>query len=138
MNRKKGTVGIGGIFFAAALLALALCFAASGCRAAMAEDAETNKTIDDTKAARSETQYALYYANKELRELTYLDAEYAGLNDVYDQAARAWYKGQYYMDLVTCGEITQESEIQQYLNQAVQYFNEAKTGAQSVFESLQR
>lgn len=137
MNRRKGIIRAGGAWLLAVLFVLSLCFAASGCRGARADGTGTDATIDDVKAARSDTQYALYYANKALRELTYLDAAYDALNDTYDQAARAWYKGQYYMDLVTCGEITQEDEVQQYLNKAVGYFSDAKTDAKSVFDSLQ-
>lgn len=147
MNRRKGFVRIGGIWFLVVLFALSLCFVFTGCSDKTAEETATeptveeapatDATIDDLKVARSETQYALYYANKELRQLTYLDAEYDALNDVYDRAARAWYKGQYYMDLVSCGEITEASEIQQYLNTAMTYFNGAKEDAKSVSDSLQ-
>ena len=146
MNRRKGIVRIGGVCFLVVLFALSLCFVLTGCSDSTTDDAVTDATIDnsvndatidDTEVARSETHYALYYANKELRELTYLDDGYDELNDAYDRATRAWYKGQYYMDLVTCGEITQENEIQEYLNKAVNYFNESKADAKFVFESLQ-
>jgi len=93
-------------------------------------------TVDDVNDARYETQYALYYAHKELRKLNYLDSKYAELDEVYNKASRAWYKGQYHVELVECGEITQEVEKLQYLNRALNYFHEAKAYAKIVFESL--
>ena len=133
----------GKAFLLSALLILSVCLALTGCGnktddTAQPEepDATETVTLDETTVARTDTHYALYHANKELKKLTYLDEGYAALNETYDKAARAWYKGQYYMDLVTCGEITEEAEVQAYCAQAVDYFAQAKAGADEIFETL--
>ncbi len=92
--------------------------------------------LNDVKAARYDTQYAMYYAHKALRKLNLLDEIYIDLDLIYDKAAKAWYKGQYYMDLVTCGEIKEDNEIKEYLSKAFNYFNQAKTHASYVAEAL--
>lgn len=93
-------------------------------------------TEDEVQAARTKTHYDLYYANKALRTLTYLDEPYDRLNDTFNKASRAWYKGQYHMDLVTSGEISQEPEVQRYFQKALAYFNEASGLASKVNQAL--
>lgn len=133
----------GKAFLLSALLIFSICLTLTGCGSkaddsSQSDDPNAAKTVtlDDTTAARTDTHYALYHANKELKKLTYLDEGYAALNETYDKAARAWYKGQYYMDLVTCGEITEEADIQDYCARAVDYFAQAKSGADEIFDTL--
>ena len=116
---------------------LAMLFALTFCSVtgAFAED-HARITQAEVLAARTRTHYDLYYANKALRTLTYLDEPYGGLNDTFNKAARAWYKGQYHMDLVTSGEITQEPEAQRYYQKALTYFKEASRLANQVKQAL--
>lgn len=93
------------------------------------------KGIETAEKARTETHYSLYYANLALSGLDWLDPEYSHLRDIYDQAARNWYKGQYHMDLVACGEISGEMQRQEALEKAVGYFKEAKAGADQAFSN---
>lgn len=95
-------------------------------------EGEGIKGIEAAEKARTETHYSLYYANLALSGLDWLDPEYSRLREVYDQAARNWYKGQYHMDLVTCGEISGEPQKQKALTLAAEYFKEGKTGADQV------
>lgn len=117
----------------AMLFTLAFC-SVSG---ALADD-NARITEDEVQAARTRTHYDLYYANKALRTLTYLDEPYDRLNDTFNRAARAWYKGQYHMDLVTSGEVAQEPQAQRYFQKALTYFKEASLLANEVNQALQR
>jgi hypothetical protein len=115
------------------LFTLAFCFVSG----AFADD-KARITQDEVQVARTKTHYDLYYANKALRTLTYLDEPYDHLNDTFNRAARAWYKGQYHMDLVTSGEIAQGPEAQRYFQKALTYFKEASSLANKVSQALQR
>jgi hypothetical protein len=46
-------------------------------------------------AARDRAQYDLYYANRELRKLSYGDCAYAPLDGIFNEAAIEWQKAEY-------------------------------------------
>ncbi len=56
-------------------------------------DANVPKAAD---AARTRAQYDLYDAYQELSRLSYWDAPYVPLNELLDEAATHWQKGEYY------------------------------------------
>ncbi|MFH1445815.1 MAG: hypothetical protein ABIG43_00190 [Chloroflexota bacterium] len=47
-------------------------------------------------AAKHQAEINLFFANKELRELTYFNSAYAPLDDLYNQALIEWTKGDHY------------------------------------------
>jgi hypothetical protein len=83
------------------------------------------------EAARSRAQYDLYYANKELRKLTYHDTAYAPLEKIFNKAAREWYKGDYYLEFPVC-----EKDLVNYLGKALRCFTKSQALARQVFNSL--
>lgn len=136
MRKEKKLMRLGGVCFLTLLFALSLCFDLAADPNPSNRTSKPKITQEEVQAAFETTHYALYYANKELRKWTYLDPAYDRLNDVFNRAERSWYKGQYHLDLVTCGEITDENEVQVYLHKALRYFNKTKAYADWVYNRL--
>lgn len=85
------------------------------------------------KAARDRAQYDLYYANQELRRLTYHDNAYVPLERIYNKAAREWYKGDYYLEVLNCD---QENIAINNLSRALRCFTRSQALARQVFNAL--
>ena len=84
-------------------------------------------------AAKKRSQYDLYYANKELRKLTYHDAAYAPLSRVFDDAAIESQKGDFYLGLAAQMET---AEQMRFAGKALRSFTRCQALAKHVFESL--
>ena len=52
---------------------------------------------DVVNIAKERARYDLYYANRELRKLTYWDAPYAPLSEIFDRAGTEWVKGDFHL-----------------------------------------
>jgi hypothetical protein len=84
-------------------------------------------------AAKKRAQYDLYYANKELRKLTYHDIPYAPLDAIFDKAAAENQKGDYYLVLA---QKTKGNESTNNYAKAVRAFTRCQAYARQVYESL--
>ena len=84
-------------------------------------------------AAKKRAQYDLYYANKELRKLTYHDSAYAPLARVFDDAAIESQKGDFYLGLAAQ---MQTAEQMRFAGKALRSFTRCQALAKHVFESL--
>jgi hypothetical protein len=84
-------------------------------------------------AAKKRAQYDLYYANKELRKLTYADVPYAPLDAIFNRAATESQKGDYYLGLARS---TKSNESVCYYGKAVRGFTKCQAYAKHVYESL--
>ena len=84
-------------------------------------------------AAKKRAQYDLYYANKELRKLTYRDIPYAPLDAIFDKAAAENQKGDYYLVLA---QKTKGNESINNYAKTVRAFTRCQTYARQVYESL--
>jgi hypothetical protein len=93
----------------------------------------TSKPIDIVLAAAKRAQYDLYYANKELRKLTYADVPYAPLDAIFNQAAIESQKGSYYLSVA---HITKGSESICNHAKALRAFTKCQAYAKQVHESL--
>jgi hypothetical protein len=88
---------------------------------------------DAVLAAKERGRYDLYYANQELRKLTYWDVPYAPLNDIFNKAATEWIKGDYYSKKA---EKTEGSESVCNHGKALRAFSRCQAYANQVYESL--
>ncbi len=88
---------------------------------------------DIIQAAKKRAQYDLYYANKELRKLTYYDIAYAPLDAIFDKAAAENQKGDYYLVLA---QKTKGNESIINYAKAVRGFTMCQAYARQVYESL--
>ena len=88
---------------------------------------------DVTEAARVRAQYQMYYANRELRQLTYLDEGYAALDEIFNQSAREWIKGERYM---ADAMMTTGNESINNWGKSLRAFTRAQTLANQVYNSL--
>jgi hypothetical protein len=93
-------------------------------------DANPAKVVD---AAIAQAQYDLYYADQELRKLTYRDTAYAPLNGLFNKAATEWIKGQYYAKL---GRTTTGNNSVNNYGAALRAFARCQAYAKQVYESL--
>jgi hypothetical protein len=84
-------------------------------------------------AAKKRSQYDLYYANKELRKLTYADVAYAPLDEIFNQAATESQKGEYYLSLARS---TEGNESACNYAKAIRAFTRCQVYANQVYESL--
>jgi hypothetical protein len=84
-------------------------------------------------AAKKRSQYDLYYANKELRKLTYADVAYAPLDEIFNKAAIESQKGDYYLKLARSAE---ENESVSYFGKALRAFTRCQAYAKQVYENL--
>ena len=90
---------------------------------------------DLTDAAKNRAQYELYYANQELRKLTYSDVAYAPLDALFNRAATEWYKGQYYIGKLLTGKAGGNETVYKW-GKAVRAFTRCQALAKQVYESL--
>jgi hypothetical protein len=88
---------------------------------------------DIVNATKKRAQYDLYYANKELRKLTYTDVAYAPLDAIFNQAAIEMQKGEYYLVLA---QKTQGNESICHYGKATRGFTRCQAYARQVYESL--
>ncbi len=91
--------------------------------------------------AKERARYDLYYANQELRRLTYHDAAYTPLSALFDRAATEWIKGDFYA--VRAARAAEKSAKEADGNQeacdlgrALRAFTRCQALANQVFESL--
>jgi hypothetical protein len=92
-----------------------------------------SKSEDIVNAAKKRAQYDLYYANRELRKLTYADVAYAPLDATFNQAATESQKGDYYLVLA---QKTKGNESVCNYAKAVRGFTRCQAYAKQVYESL--
>ncbi len=83
--------------------------------------------------AKERCRYDLYYANQELRKLTYWDPPYAPLNGLFDRAAIEWVKGDFY--LLRAGKTAGNESVCHY-GRALRAFTRGQAYANQVYESL--
>ncbi len=84
-------------------------------------------------AARDRAMFDQYYANKELRKLTYKDVAYAPLDAIFNNAVTEWQKGQFYQDQA---KETQGNESALNWAKSIRCFTRCQAYARQVFESL--
>ena len=87
-----------------------------------------------TEAAKDRAQYALYYANSELRKLSYSDVAYDPLDKVFDQAAIEWHKGQYYRSVVLSGRLQGHESVYKW-GKAIRAFTRCQALAKKVYNA---
>lgn len=85
------------------------------------------------EAARNRAMYALAYADQQLRKLTYHDAAYAPLDELFNKAVVEWQKGQYYE--VRAAK-AQGNEAGNYTARSARAFFRAQALGRQVYESL--
>jgi len=88
---------------------------------------------DITSTARKLAQYDLYYANRELRKLTYTDFAYAPLDSKFNRAAIENQKGNYYLALA---QNTKGNESVCHYAKSVRSFTRCQAYARHVYETL--
>jgi hypothetical protein len=88
-----------------------------------------------SKAAKDRAQYELYYANQELRKLTYSDHAYAPLDRVFNEAAIEWHKGLYYEDRIQWGLVKQNREVYMW-SKTLRAYTRCQALAKQVYNSL--
>ncbi|MEI9476209.1 MAG: hypothetical protein WCO26_06505 [Deltaproteobacteria bacterium] len=86
-----------------------------------------------TLAAKDRAQYDLYYANRELRKLNYGDCAYAPLDQIFNQAAIEWQKGEYHLRFA---KKTKGNESLNYWGKTTRAFTRCQALARQVYESL--
>jgi hypothetical protein len=92
-----------------------------------------SKPDDIAGAAKKRAQYDLYYANRELRKLTYANVEYAPLDAIFNKAATENQKGDYFLDLA---HNTNSNESVCNYARAIRGFTRCQAYAKQVYESL--
>jgi hypothetical protein len=85
------------------------------------------------KAAKKRAQYDLYYANRELRKLTYADVPYAPLDAIFNSAAAETQKGDFYLNMA---ENAHDHASVYHYAQAVRAFTKCQAYARQVYEAL--
>lgn len=93
-------------------------------------DATPQKMAQD---CRTRARYDLSYADRELRKLTYNDVAYDPLNNIFNEAATEWQKGQYYLGRAGA---TQGNESVLFLGKATRAFSRTQALAKQVYETL--
>jgi len=88
---------------------------------------------DAVEAARTKAHYDLYYADRELRELSYLDEGYDALSDIFDQAATEFVRAQYYAGLA--GQNSGNEAIVLW-GKALRAYTRCQAYATQVYETL--
>ncbi len=83
--------------------------------------------------ARDRAQYDLYFANQELSKLTYYDIAYASLENIFNKAAREWYKGDYYQEISSCGK---EDNMINELNKSLRCFTRSQVFARQIINAF--
>jgi len=84
-------------------------------------------------ASRNSAHYALYYADQQLRKLTYKNAAYAPLSALFDQAVKAWLSAQWEYSL---SGRTQGNDAVSHQNKALRAFTKCEAYANHVYEAL--
>jgi hypothetical protein len=92
-----------------------------------------SKPEDIVNAAKKRSQYDLYYANKELRKLTYVDVPYAPLDAIFNKAATESQKGDFYLELA---QKSKGNESVCHYAKALRGFARCQAYAKQVYESL--
>jgi hypothetical protein len=92
-----------------------------------------SKLEDIVSAAKKRAQYDLYYANKELRKLSYADIPYAPLDAIFNKAATESQKGDYYLGLARKSK--GNKSVCNYAR-AVRGLTKCQVYARQVYESL--
>lgn len=87
-----------------------------------------------SKAAKDRAQYELYYANQELRKLTYSDHAYAPLDQIFNEAAIEWHKGLYYEDRVQGGRAEGNQEVYMW-SKTLRAYTRCQALAKQVYNS---
>jgi hypothetical protein len=82
--------------------------------------------------ARQRAMFDMYYGNKELRKLTYRDAAYAPLDELFNKAATEWQKGEFYVD---AARETAGNESVAHWARAVRCYTRCQAYARQVRES---
>ena len=93
-------------------------------------DADVENVVN---AARTRAQYDLYNAYQELSTLTYWDVPFAPLNEILNEAATAWQKGEYY--LRKANKVDDHEQINYLAKSARSYFK-AQALALQVYNAL--
>ncbi|NWG14580.1 MAG: hypothetical protein HXY20_13720 [Acidobacteria bacterium] len=83
--------------------------------------------------ARRRAMFDMYYGNKELRKLTYRDAAYAPLDELFNKAATEWQKGEFYVD---AARKTAGNESVGHWAKAIRCYTRCQAYAKQVRESL--
>ncbi len=86
-----------------------------------------------SEAARQRAMLDMYYGNRELRKLTYRDAAYAPLDELFNKAATEWQKGEFYQD--AAGETSGNDSVVNWAK-AIRSFTRCQAYARQVKESL--
>jgi hypothetical protein len=84
-------------------------------------------------AAKKRSQYDLYYANKELRKLTYSDAAYAPLDKIFNEAATESQVGDYYLGLARS---TRGNDSITNYAKALRAFTKCQAYAKQVYQTM--
>ncbi len=87
------------------------------------------------KAAKDRAQYELYYANQELRKLTYSDYAYAPLDQIFNHAAVEWHRGLYYEERVLGGRAEGNQTVYMW-SKALRAYTRCQALAKQVYNSL--
>ena len=90
---------------------------------------------DLVETTREKARYALYYSNRELRKLNYSDVAYAPLDEIFDQAAMEWHKGNYYRELSAMATAAKEENIYKW-GKAIRAFTRCQALARQVLNAL--
>ncbi len=87
------------------------------------------------QAAKDRAHYDLYYANQELRKLTYSDPAYAPLDTIFNEAAVEWHKGVYYEDRIQ-GEAANGNQGVYLKSKTLRAYTRCQALARKVYNSL--
>ena len=87
------------------------------------------------KLAKRRAQYELYYANQELRKLTYSDNAYAPLDEIFNAAAIEWHKGLYYEDRAEGGRAGGNQGVYMW-SKMLRAYTRCQALAKQVYNSL--
>ena len=83
--------------------------------------------------SRQSAHHALYYANQQLRKLTYKNPAYAPLDKIFNDAVRSWFSAQWERDQA---EKTDGYDAVMHQNKALRAFAKCEAYANHVYESL--
>jgi len=83
--------------------------------------------------SRQSAHHALYYANQQLRKLTYKNPAYAPLDKMFNDAVRSWFSAQWERDQA---EKTDGYDAVMHQNKALRAFAKCEAYANHVYESL--
>lgn len=91
------------------------------------------KVSDVAFAARKKAHYSMYYANQELRKLSYRDVPYVPLDEVFNEAAVEWQRGRYYIEFA---QKAHGNDSVYKWAKALRAYTRCQALANHVFESL--